>query len=123
LWPNGWMHQDATGMEAGLGRGDFVFDGDPAPSPKIKRRPQFSARVYFGETAGCIKVALGMQVGLGPGQNVLDWDPAPPKKGHSPPPISGPCLLLPNGPISTTAEHLFKLPRAKDILISTRAQQ
>jgi len=36
LWPNGWMDQDATAlaMEAGLGPGDIVLDGDPAPLTK-----------------------------------------------------------------------------------------
>ena len=28
------------GMEVGLGAGDFVLDGDPAPSPKRGRSPQ-----------------------------------------------------------------------------------
>ena len=35
LCPNGWMHQDAIGMEVGLSPGEFVLDGDPAPSPKF----------------------------------------------------------------------------------------
>jgi len=40
-----------------------------------------------------------MELGLGPGDFVLDGDPASyPQKGRSPPPpISGPCLLWPNG--------------------------
>jgi len=29
LWPNGWMNQDATDTEVGLGPGDFVC---PSPS-------------------------------------------------------------------------------------------
>jgi len=32
LWPRGWMNQDALGTEVGLGPGDVVLDGDPAPS-------------------------------------------------------------------------------------------
>jgi len=42
LWPNGWMHQNATWyMEVGLGPGDTVLDGDPAPprSPLPNFRP------------------------------------------------------------------------------------
>ena len=31
LWPNGWMHQDASWYGVGLCPGDFVLDGDPAP--------------------------------------------------------------------------------------------
>ena len=35
LWSNGWMNQDVTWYGLGLGPGDFVLDGDPAPpSPK-----------------------------------------------------------------------------------------
>ena len=40
---------------------------------------------------------LGMEVGLVPGYIVLDGDPAPPPNRGTPPPIFGPCLLLPNG--------------------------
>jgi len=56
--------------------------------------------VYCGQTVGWIKLPLGTEVG--PGDTALDGDPAPPTeslgKGHSsPPPLFGPCLLLPNG--------------------------
>jgi len=30
LWPNGWMHQDATWYGGSPQPGDFVLDGDPA---------------------------------------------------------------------------------------------
>jgi len=64
------------GKEVGLSRVHFVFDGDPAPSPKRGRSPQFSAHVYYGQTAIWIKMALGTEVGLGPGDIVLDGNPA-----------------------------------------------
>jgi len=41
LWPNGWMHQDATWYGGRPQPGDFVLDGDPA------RPPMFSAHVYY----------------------------------------------------------------------------
>ena len=86
----------SLGMELGLSPGDFVLDVDPSPSsPKGDRAPKFSAHVYCGQTAGWMKLVLGMQVGLGPNHMVLGGDPAP-QKGHSPPPIFGPCLLWPN---------------------------
>jgi len=67
------------GMEVGLSPGDFVFDGDPAPSPKGGGAPpQFSARVYCGQTAAWTKMPLRTEVGLGPDDIVLDGDPAPP---------------------------------------------
>ena len=68
-------------MEVGLGSGDFVFDGDPAPLPKKGVEPPFSAHVYCGhdrpsqlllsscfcdQTAAQIQVPIGTEVGLGP---------------------------------------------------------
>jgi len=74
--------------EVVLGPDDIVLDGDPAPPPqKGAEAPfQFSAHVYCGQTAGCIKMALSTEVGVGPDHIVLDGDPAPlPKKGGRPP--------------------------------------
>jgi len=34
LWPNGGRIKMKLGMQVGLGPGDFVLDGDPAPLPK-----------------------------------------------------------------------------------------
>jgi len=76
-----------------------VLDGEPAPSPKRGRRPlpQFSAHLYCGQTAGCIKMPRVMEVGLSPGDFVLDGDPAPyPKRGGAHP-IFHARLLWPNG--------------------------
>ena len=89
----------SLGTEVGLSPGHIVLDGDPAPTERDTAAPHFSAHVYCGQTAACIKMALDMEVGLSPGHIVLDGDPAlPSKKGHSPQ-ISahGPCLLWPNG--------------------------
>jgi len=87
------------GMDVGLGPGDFVLDGDPAPPSQKESEPlQFSAHVYCGQTAGWIKMALDVDVGLGSVHTVLDGDRAPlPKKGGRAPPIFGPSLLWPNG--------------------------
>jgi len=75
------------GLEVDLSSGDFVLDGDPAPSPKGGRTPQFSAHEFCGQTTAWIKMPLGMEVGVGPDDIVLDMDPAPlPKKGAEPPP-------------------------------------
>jgi len=65
------------GTKVGLSPGDSVLDGDPAPFTERRRSPQFSAHVYCGETAGCIKIPLGTKVGLSPGDSMLDGDPAP----------------------------------------------
>jgi len=84
------------GTEVGLTPAQTMLDGDPAP-PIRGTAHQFSAYVYFGETAGCIGMPLGTEVGLSLGNIVLDRDPAPPPlNGHSAP-IFGPCPLWPNG--------------------------
>jgi len=74
------MDQDATWYEGrpGLGPGDIVLDGDPAPPEKGRISPSFSAHVYCGQVAGWIRMPLGVKVGLGPGHIVLDGDPALP---------------------------------------------
>jgi len=66
------------GMEVGLSPGDFVLDGNPAPSPqKGAATSQFSAHVYCGQTAGCIEMPLGTEERLGLRDIVLDGDPSP----------------------------------------------
>ena len=60
------------------------------PKKGTEPPPEFLARVYYGQTAGCIKMPLGMEVGLSPGDFLLDGDPAPPsqKEGGAPPQLS-----------------------------------
>ena len=85
------------GMQAGLGPGHFVLDGDTAPSLKGHSPPIF-AHICCGQMAAWIKMSLGMEVGFGPGDFVLDGDPTPPpQKGGAAPQIFGRCLLRPNG--------------------------
>jgi len=71
LWPNGWMDwiQVSLGTEVGLGPGDVVLDGDPAPG-WIKM--PLSTAVHCRSRPGCI---------------VLDGDPALPsqKRRHRAP--------------------------------------
>ena len=63
-------------MELGLGPGDFVLDGDPAPPPQ-KGGGNFRPMFICGQTAGWMKLVLGMEVALSSGDFVLDGDPAP----------------------------------------------
>ena len=86
----------ALRVDVGLGPGDFVLDGDPAPSPsKRERSPQFSAHVYCGKTAVCIRIPLGTKVGLSLGDTVLDGDPAPlPPKRAEPLPNFWPMSIV-----------------------------
>ena len=39
LWPNGWMHEDATWYGGRHRPGDIVLDGDPAALPKKGAEP------------------------------------------------------------------------------------
>ena len=63
----GWIKM-ALGMDVGLGPGHIVLHGDPAPSPKRRQSPQFSAHFYCGQTAVYIRIPLST------------GDPAPPEK-------------------------------------------
>jgi len=50
--------------------------GTQSPLPKKGRTPQFSVRVYCGQTAAWIKMQLGTEVGVSLRDIVLDGDPA-----------------------------------------------
>ena len=76
-------------MEVGLGPGDIVLDGDPVgtqlpPQKKGHSRPQFSARVYCGQTAVCIRIPLDMEIDLSQSNIVFDAHPVPPSQGADP---------------------------------------
>jgi len=64
-------------IQVGLGPGDFVLDGDPAPSPKKGAELPPQKKIYCGHMVGWFKMVLSMEVGLSPGDFVLDGDPAP----------------------------------------------
>ena len=77
------------GTEVGLGLGDIVLDGDPAP-PSLKGQsspPQLSANVHCSQTAGWTKMPLGMDVALA--QAILcsvgTQLPLPEKRAQPPP--------------------------------------
>jgi len=85
------------GIEVGLGPGNLVLDGDPAPPPQIGgTTPRIFSPSYCGQTAGWIKMALGTDVGLGPDHIVLDRDPAPPLKTGGTDPSFRPMFIVVN---------------------------
>jgi len=98
LWPNGWMHQDATWCRGRPQPMGLCVRWDPVPLPKkgAEPPPQFSAHFYCGQTAGWIKMALGTEVGLGPRHIVLDRDPVPIPKmgGKAAPPKFRPIFIV-----------------------------
>ena len=70
------------GTEAGLGPGDFVFDGPQLPRKKGTPNPtQFLVHVYCSQTAEWMKTPLGTEVDLGPGHIVLDGVPGARERG------------------------------------------
>jgi len=85
------------GMEVCLGPVHIVLDGDTAPLPKTgaEPRPKFSAHLYCGQTAGCIKMSLGTEVGLGLRDIVFDVDAATSRKrAHLLPPNFWPMSIV-----------------------------
>jgi len=81
-------------LEVGIGPGDIVLDGDPAPSP-----PPIFAHVLW-PNGWVDQNTTWYGVGLGPGHIVLDEAQprtAPSRKGAQQPPLLGPCLLWPHG--------------------------
>jgi len=90
------------GTEVGLGPGNIVLDGDPAPPTRKggAQHPHFLAHVCCGQTVGWTKMPLGTEVGLSPGDIVLDGNPA------APPPKRGAAVFLAHVYCDQTVAHL-----------------
>ena len=87
-------------MELGLSPGDFVLDGDPAPSPKRGWKPLHNFRP-MSIVAKRLMDQDGTWHGGRPRPIVLDVSQPPSpekkrKKGAQPSPIFGTCVLWPN---------------------------
>jgi len=110
LWPNGWMHQDATWYGGRSQPGDFVLDGDPAPLPRKRAKPpNFRPMSIVAKRLSGSRWHLAWRWALV--QATLCWvgTQLPPQKRRRSPQIFGPFLLWPRSPISATAELLFTL--------------
>jgi len=68
---------------------------------KGTQSPKFSAHIYCGQTARCIRIPIGAEVRISPRDIVLDGDPSPPKRGTSP--NVWPMSLWPNGSMDQDA--------------------
>jgi len=63
LWPNGWMHQDASWYGGRPQPRRLCVRWGPNPLLQKGRSPtQFSAQVYCGHTAGWMKTPLGTEL-------------------------------------------------------------
>jgi len=94
----GWIKMPlGKPMEAGLGPGYFVLDGNPAPYPKRGQSPPIFGRCLLWPNGWMDQD--GTWRGGEPRSrphllDQLDGDPDPlPKRGQSHPPIFGPFLL------------------------------
>jgi len=72
------------GMEAGFGSGDFLLDGDPAPSPKRGRRAQIFGPCLLWKNGWMDQDAKWYGGRPRPRRHCVRWVPSsPPLKGHT----------------------------------------
>jgi len=104
LWPNDWMHQDATWYAGRPQPRRLCFRWGPSPLPKKGHSPQFSANVRCGQMAGwtMMQTLCSMETQL-----------PPEKRAHQPPLNFGPCLLWPNGWMDEDATWYGSRPRPR----------
>ena len=91
----GWIKMP-LGRELGLSPSDIVLDGDSAHPPRK------------GDRAPNIRPMSIVAKRLDGSRCHLVRKYRSQRKGHSSPPLFGPCLLWPRSPISATAELLFR---------------
>ena len=90
------MDQMPLGTEVGLGPGNIVPDGDPAPPNKRHSTPTWRsmsilAKRLDGSRCHLVRRYTSAQLTL------YYMGRLAPRTGHSSPPLFGPCLLWPNG--------------------------
>jgi len=85
-------------MEVGLRPSVFVLDGTQPPSPKMGGAPNLRRTSIVAKRLDGSRCHSVRRYRPRPTRHCVRWGPgSPPLKGHSPPPIFGPCLLWPNG--------------------------
>ena len=84
------------GMEVGLSPGDFVLDGDQAPSPKRCGAPNFRPRLLWPN--GCMdQDATWYGDRPRPTRHCVRWRPSSSSPKAAQPPICDQCPLWPSG--------------------------
>jgi len=112
LWPNGWMHQDATWYGGRPQRRRLFVKWGPSPYPKRgEPHPIFGPRLLSPN--GCMHQDATWYGGMASAYaTAFDVHPATPeKRAHPPHPILGPCLLWPNGWMGEDAAWYGSRPR------------
>ena len=81
-------------MEVGVGPDHIVLDGDPAPLPQRGTAPQFWPMSVLAKRMDD-QDATWWERRRRPTRHGVRWGPysPSPKRGHSSPPLFGPCLL------------------------------
>ena len=117
----GWIKM-ALGMEVGLSPGNFVLDGEPAPSPKKGTEPSIFSTCLLWPN-GCMDQDATWYGGRPrPRRRCVTWGPSsgpPKKKGHNLP-IFDPCLLWPNCLMDQDATWYEGRPRPRPHCIRWR---
>jgi len=114
LWPNGWMHQDATWYGVCLSTGNFVLDGDPAPTPKgAEPHPIFGPRLLWPN--GCMDQDATWYGGRPrPTRHCVQGGPSyPQKKGTLTPPNFWPMSIMAKCWMDEDAAGYGSRPRPK----------
>jgi len=108
LWPNGWMHQNATlyGVRPQL-KGLCVRCG-PSPLPKKGAESPNFCPCLLWPNGWMHKDATWYRSSPRPRPHYIRRGSQLSAKGHSSPPVFGPCLLWLRSPILATAELLLK---------------
>jgi len=96
LRSNGCMDQDVTWYGARPRPRRLCVRSGPSTLPQDGWSPprQFSAHIYCGQMAGCIKMPLVTEVDLDAGHIVLDGVPTPAKGAQHPPPSFRPMSIV-----------------------------
>ena len=82
--------------EVGLGPGDIVLDGDPAPLPPPKKRAQQLPTFLLWPYGWMYQDATWCGGRSQPRPHCVRWGPSSPKKGGTAPNF-GPIAVVPNG--------------------------
>ena len=94
LWPNGWMHQDATWYDGRPQPGQHCVRRGPSSTPMQGAQPPSFGPCLLWPNGWVDQDATWYKGRPRPRPYYVTWDPAPPPKRGTVFPIFGPCLDL-----------------------------